>query len=340
MKTEAAFSFGMSIRNNNLEKISAEDLVSKIRDTSLPLATITRQLRAIKKSEGFAYDEKKKMLPFFICASFSPSYRKTANMEYVQHFIIDLDHIPQNGLDIKEVKKKITSDPRTMICYLSPGADGLKVVMQLSERCHDAGVYKLFYKKFISIFRTETGLEDVIDECTCDITRACFICTDEDAYFNPEPQNVVIDDYLRSKDTSPMPEIRKRLAESSNNAGEKEPGEELDPDEKTYEAIRQMLRQKKKAEKAPVFVPECIRVISDSLQEYVQNRGITVTEFRDIEYGRRLTGSMGSKKCEVSIFYGKRGFSIVPSTRSGMDPGLNKLLHDIISSFLIDNSYV
>jgi len=345
MSNNATFSYGKNIRNScdTLEKISVDKIVAMIKDTSSQLASMTESLRIIKDVDKTKFAERKKLLPYFTCAAFSPSFRKTVNLAYVEHFIIDIDHIGENGMDIAKLRERISRDPRTMVCFLSPGRDGLKVIMQLSEKCYDAGVYKLFYKKFLDEYCGQMDLEQVIDGKTCDVTRACFMSTDKDVYFNPDAEKVVMDNYIDSQDTSSMLELKREIEEKKGKNEKKsksspqEPPRNPDPDDETYAMIRQILNPKKKVEKAPVYVPENILSISDSLQGYIQEYGITIDGIKDIQYGRQLSGSMGTKKCEVNLFYGKRGYTIVTSTKSGTDAKLNNLLYDIVDSFLTES---
>ena len=43
---------------------------------------------------------------------------------------------------------------------------------------------------------------------------------------------------------------------------------------------------------------------------------------------------MGLKKAEVNLFYGKRGFTVVKSPRSGTDATLNGLLADTVNTII------
>ena len=60
----------------------------------------------------------------------------------------------------------------------------------------------MFYKLFVHKFSVKYGLEQVVDTRTCDVTRACFLSADSEAYFNPEPELVVVDDYIKTDDVA------------------------------------------------------------------------------------------------------------------------------------------
>ena len=44
---------------------------------------------------------------------------------------------------------------------------------------------------------------------------------------------------------------------------------------------------------------------------------------------------MGIKHAEINLFYGKRGFKIVESMRAGTDGELNKLMAELVDSYII-----
>lgn len=45
---------------------------------------------------------------------------------------------------------------------------------------------------------------------------------------------------------------------------------------------------------------------------------------------------MGMKQAEVNLFYGKRGFSVVQSPRTGTNADLNQLMANLITGFIND----
>ena len=81
---------------------------------------------------------------------------------------------------------------RVVLSFLSPSEDGLKVFFKLKERCYDSGLYSLFYKAFLLEFSKQYVLHQVIDTRTSDVTRACFVSVDPDAYYNPDAVQVDI----------------------------------------------------------------------------------------------------------------------------------------------------
>ena len=72
------------------------------------------------------------------------------------------------------------------MAFCSPGADGLKLLFRLEEKCEDEALFSAFYKQFALTFSQKYQLEGVIDTQTSDVTRACFMSYDPEAWYRPE----------------------------------------------------------------------------------------------------------------------------------------------------------
>jgi hypothetical protein len=71
-------------------------------------------------------------------------------------------------------------------------------------------------------------------------------------------------------------------------------------------------------------------------EAYVENYGIAVDEIINIQYGKQIHMSLGINLAEVNLFYGRRGYSVVMSPRSGTNMNLNQLCADIINGFFAE----
>lgn len=89
--------------------------------------------------------------------------------------------------------------------------------------------------------------------------------------------------------------------------------------------------------KPPVYVPEQLNEIVEDLKKYVEDSGIVVSEIINISYGKKIRMKMGVKQAEINVFYGKKGFSVVESPRSGTVAEFNKLTAELIKSFFWEN---
>lgn len=337
------FSVGSNVRNNSesLKKVTPEYLFNALRSPKPEFLSRIRQLRIVRQINESQYVQLKQQLPYFVCASFNPPFRNTKNFAFTEYFIMDVDHICEKGLILDDLRRKIESDSRTMMCFLSPGEDGLKVIMKLKDRCYDAGVYSVFYKKFVYEFSLQYDLQQVLDIRTSDVTRACFMSVDSSAYYNPDAEPVDMAEIIDMEDSSVLLMQKKEveesmsaltdIADSSSNAVEVR-----EPDDDAMERIRGLLNMKTKkvSVERPVFVPAILDTIQGELSNYVRDIGFMVSDIINIQYGKKIRAKLGLKNAEINLFYGKRGFSVVVSPKTGTDGTLNVLLADTVRAFI------
>lgn len=315
----------------------AIDLVARSIQTPKPeTLALIRQLRIIRSIDANKYKTIKLQLPYLVCGTFNPPYRKTENFAFTQFFILDIDHISQKEQSLHEVRERIQSDSRVMMCFVSPSEDGLKVLFQLSQRCYDANVFSLFYKLFASSFSKQYNLEQVIDIRTCDVTRACFVSCDPDVYFNPNSEKVDYTQYANDDNAMDFFDSKHKLEQEANNQPVPPPESRSDVGADVISNIKAILQPwKEKANPpTPVYVPQQLSDIMEDLQSYIEKTGVVVTEVISIQYGKKIRARIGLKQAETNVFYGKRGFSVVISPRSGTDEETNQLLSDLIQSYL------
>ena len=325
-----------------LKKMPVRHLFDAVRNPREQTKVLLRNLQLCRQIDASKYSSLKQQLPYFVCAMFNPPYRRTENFAYTEYFIVDIDHLSDKQLVSSEVRKKLEADPRTMLCFLSPSGDGLKVLFKLSERCYDAGLYKMFYKLFVHKFSVKYALEQVVDTRTCDVTRACFLSADSEAYFNPEPELVVVDDYIKTDDVAVNIGMMRETEKKEHKKGtftttEKNP----EPTDDVLAQIRSTLnmQSRKPRCKQEAYVPNELNDIMDDLKAYVEAKGVTLSEIVNIQYGKKLRFILGHKQAEINLFFGKRGFTVVQSPRTGTDKEANALMADVINCFLEDNFF-
>ncbi len=298
-----------------------------------------RQLRTIYTLDHKQYAAQKRALPYVTCGIFAPPFRKNENFAYIENFILDIDHLSHKGLQLEVLRDRLRNDRRVLMSFASPSKDGLKVMFRLSERCYDAGLYKIFYRAFATHFAAEYHLEQVVDGVTCDASRACFISHDPDTYYNPGCEQVVLASLANEENPMMMFDLMKRQEkeqrkeESAKNNDNAAPA---DPDARIMAQIKQQLNiaQRATKQKNEAFVPEILNDITESLCNYISGMGITVACVDNIQYGKKLRCLLGLRRSEVNVFYGKRGFSVVISPASGTSAELNELTAMAIKSFL------
>ena len=316
------------------------NLYDAVRNPRETTCALLRQLKVVRQMNPAQYAMLKQQLPYFVCASFNPPFRRTENFAFTEYFIVDIDHITEKGLVVSDLRRIISTDTRTMMCFMSPGGDGLKVLFRLSERCFDAGLYKLFYKVFLDRFSHQYGLSQVVDSKTCDVTRACFLSADTDAYFNPDAEVVVMSDYV-SPEANVLQafDLKHEVEVKEKDAQKMQPVQpHTEPDANIMAQIKQTLNMpgRQQPAKAPGYVPEILNDIMDGLRKYIEDKGVVLAEVINIQYGKKLRFRVGVRKAEINLFYGKRGFSVVQSPRTGTDAEANALMADVVNCFLME----
>ncbi len=322
---------------DKLVKISIEYLYNSIKNPSSKLETLIKQLRLISEIDKTKYNSLKRQLPYIVCAHFNPPYRKTDNFSYTQYFVVDIDHINEKGLDIKKVKNDICKDDRVLLCFNSPSEDGLKVIFMLNNKCFDHGLYSVFYKMFVYDFSKTYNLEQVIDKRTFDVCRACFLSSDSDIYYNPISSTINLESYVSIDSFN---ENNKKIKEidifnDTHDADVQNEKNELTDD--IYSKIKEKLYPNLKITKKEknIFTPKEIESVTEVIRENLLNYSIDIVDVSNINYGKKYKLCYLNKKAEVNIFYGKKGFTVVQSPKTGTDKELNSLVADIISSAIL-----
>ena len=320
-----------------LKKIEESELYNRIVRPEAYVEAKIRQLRIAYQIAPKQYSEQKRALPYIVCGIFNPPYRNTENFGYTECFIVDIDHLSEKGLTVDAVKARISDDQRILMFFTSPSEDGVKVMFRLRERCYDSGLYSIFYKEFLRRFSEQYQLEQVADKRTSDVTRACFLSIDNEAYFNNECEPVDMGLYVQQYDPLAMFDLMaKQKKEEKKLPADDTTSLPSDPDKEIMDRIKQRLHPNSKSirRKPDAFVPEQLNMIIDDLVAYIQDTGLMVSEIIDIQYGKKIRISMGMKLAEINLFFGKRGFSVVKSPRSGTNGELNDLTAQLIQSFI------
>lgn len=329
---------GRNIRSNEdaLMKIKVEQLYHSLRSPKPEIEAKIRQLRIIRDLDKNQYSLQKRQLPYIVCGIFNPPFRRTDNFAYTEYFMLDIDHISDKEMDISTTRNLLQKDPRVALCFVSPGEDGLKLLFKLKERCYDAGMYSLFYKTFVQKFSIQYSLQQVIDGKTSDVARACFISVDPNVFYNPNAELVDMNAYLDTSDPNALFGLKHKLEKEEKETKMEAEPQNQDPDKETVARIKALLNpngQKKKEERA-IIIPEILEEIIGDLKKYIEQTGAVVSEIKNIQYGKKIHMNIGLKQAEINLFYGKRGFTVVPSPKCGTSEEMNLLMADLIHSFL------
>lgn len=336
---------GKNIRSNAdaLQKQSIEHLYKSLCSPAAEVESLLKRLYIIRGIDNKQYSEVKRTLPYFVCGCFNPPFRKTENFAYIEYFVVDVDHITMKGFELSELKNRLKADARIVLMFVSPSGDGLKLLFRLKERCYDSGIYSLFYKAFVKKFSSQYGLEQVVDAVTSDVTRACFVSMDRDAFYNPNADPVHLDMYIDTNDTLGLFDAKKENSkeEKELQVSLKEDAADYphDPDKMAMQHILNTLAGKRKPveEKKKVFVPLMLDEMIDSLKQFIEDQGVSVYEVLDIQYAKKIRCKLGGRQAEINLFYGKRGFNVVQSPRTGTSEELNQVVAEIINIYIQDH---
>jgi len=326
--------------DDKLQKMTVDMLYHSLKSPKPEIEAMIRQLRIVYGIDKNAYSRQKKALPYFVCGSFNPPFRKKENFAFTELFILDIDKVSGKDISIETARQKIEQDERVLMCFASPSNDGLKVMFRLSERCYDPGIFSLFYKRFAYDFAMQYTIQQVIDSKTSDVSRACFISADPNTYYNPQATPVNLKAFVDEED--PLKLFQDKADIEKIEKGQKTwaqamgPAHDPEPDKEVMDKIKAKLNPNARTtkEKAPGFVPEELNEVIEGLQNYINETGLVVTEIINIQYGKKIRVKMGLKKAESNLFFGKRGFSVVISPRTGTDGELNEVVAGLIQTYI------
>ncbi|AYQ36646.1 hypothetical protein DTQ70_30450 (plasmid) [Runella sp. SP2] len=285
----------------------------------------TERLRKLSLLDKAAYRTAKTRLPYVVGSIFRDGVRRIDNFVQAHCLIVDVDHLPNfDGV----VPASITADRAVALAFVSPSGQGFKVVFTLEQPCNDAKLFQAFYKSFVSQFAERTGLVSSVDLRTSDASRACFLAHDANAYFNPNAEPLVVEIMTLEEDLfSKQTLIEKKEATKTetkpifNETAYREVLREVSPTAPT--------RTVKQA-----FVPQELLDFMPEIDVLCQKAGLEVFEKMPIQYGIKVLVKQGYRKAEVNVFFGKRGFSVVKSPKTGTDAALMDLLYGILYAHL------
>lgn len=327
--------FGKHIteKNDTLSKIDIEYLFKLVREPSNELKSQIEQLRTILTIDVKKYRILKTKLPYVCCGIFNPQIRRTENFASISNFIIDIDHIKEKGLSIEVLKQKLITDERVKLLFVSPGNDGLKVFFLLENKCYDRAKFSLFYKLFAKSFSEQYNLNQVVDRRTSDVTRACFLSTDPDAYFNNNPDTIKMESFINFENYIEVTEAEKLFKHQKKEFHQTDTEipvkKELSPDILQQIKIKLNPNIKTKIEKQ-IYVPDKLNKIIDSVKQKVAEFNIETVEITNIHYGKKFRFQLQNMWAEINVFYGKKGYSVVKTPKRGSNTELTEIVNQLL----------
>ena len=143
--------------------------------------TDIEKLRNLKKQNKVEqFDSLKKSLPAFTPSGQFENGRKPEFLkEYSKLIVIDIDKLPEKKL--QTVKTKASECKYTFACFVSPGGNGLKILVKVDS---DKDQHLLAFNCLKKYFDKQLDID--IDKSGKDITRLCFVSFDSGLFYNPE----------------------------------------------------------------------------------------------------------------------------------------------------------
>lgn len=332
--TPFALSFGTQITaaadHSALRPISMPELFQLI-TADASLQQTTERLRSLRAMDKEAYRTVKTRLPYVVGSQFdgpTGAVRRTDAFMAARYFVLDLDECPNLAGRVPEV---VQQNDAVELAFVSPGGQGLKLFFRLLEPCTDARQFSAAYRNFATHFGAQYRWTSSIDLRTSDVTRACFLAHDPTAHYNP---NAVATDWRIWLADSDEPELALVQTVASpgrpiNEAAYRDVLKQINP--------RTTLRNPVRAERQ-VFVSDELRELEPEVRAICQRLNWELTEVAPLNYGLKFAIRQGFRKAEVNAFYGKRGFSLVRSPKTGTDPALADLLYGQLFGLLFPES--
>ncbi|HAJ99939.1 MAG TPA: hypothetical protein DCM62_07930 [Bacteroidales bacterium] len=322
-------------QNDALKKITLAEFARLIKTPNPQLSSKIEQLRTVQLIDKKRYQALKKMLPYVTCGIFNPQYRRTENFASVQCFILDIDHLVERGFDMATLQKRLQGDDRVCLMYVSPGNDGLKLLFLLAQKCYDHAQYALFYKIFAARFSQQYDLGQSVDKVTSDVTRACFLSSDQEAWYNPNAIPVKMASFIDFENYASIAGVQSELKTVAESVAEKQISEVPMPNKEIPSDLLKLIKEKLnpnlriKAEKQ-IFVPEEVTAVVDKVAETMEGFGIKTKNVESIHYGKKFVFELDYRWAQLNLFYGKRGFKIVKTPATGSNDELAEVAYRIL----------
>lgn len=326
---------GFTAAPGGLQPVAPAALVAEMRSGADGLRAQVEMLRQIARVDAAQYRQRKTHLPFFIGARFAEGIRQAGRLEAIGYMVLDLDDC--RGL--AALREQVQADARLWMAYVSPGGAGLKLVYRLAQPLHHTKAYSDCYQCFARSLARRYGLEQVIDYRTHDVTRVSFLSYDPELYYAPEAEAVEPALFLAGDIglvvpwEAPGDDAPTQLPAPPPPEPEREPvavTPTAEPQGEVWDQIRRTLSPARRVRSRQVTLPAEIEAITAPILAAGEALGLGLKETLDLNYGRKFVFTYQHLWAEVNVYYGKHGYSIVPSPKSGSHPPLRELLYELV----------
>ncbi|WP_040414675.1 CRISPR-associated primase-polymerase type B [Cyclobacterium qasimii] len=256
--------------------------------------------------------------------------------------MIDIDHLSEHDLDLETLKKKFTRDSRLELMFVSPSGDGLKLMFRLSEQITDPSYYVTFYKAFCLSFGKQYCLGAALDHKTHDVSRCCFVSCDLTAYFNPDSSPIIPTEFVSQENFWEMEQVEIAIKETEKIQRqvsiEKQPEKGIQkqalPDSVMDRIKEKMGMRVKRNPEKEYIQPKELEEIMTVIEKAVKEVGVNIESVKPISYGRQIRFGAENIWSEINIFSGKKGVSIVGTTKTGSNKAFCNQMVEYLITYL------
>ncbi len=336
----------LTIPGDPLQPFSVLKIYNAIINPNGKIADLVRRLQKIQAIDPNKYRKMKTQLPYLVCAQFQPCIRRKENFLKTERFFLDIDHLSQHDIDQKTLKNKLQTDPQVEMYFTSPGGDGLKILFRLANPITDRNYYAIFYKKFCLQWSKNYQLTTAVDIKTNDVSRCCFVSYDPKAYFNKDPLSIVAEEYLPKNNFQDFLKVEQEVKQQEKEQlqEKQEKGISSNPvqneiEEDTLEAIKKRVGQRIRKSKPSkqYYQPEELASIEAELKNLLAEVGGKLAQSSPLNYGRSIKVTAGKHWAELNIFYGKKGATVVKTTKTGSNAELAATIYQLIRDYFEHN---
>ncbi len=104
--------------------------------------------------------------------------------------------------------------------------------------------------------------------------------------------------------------------------------------ENVLSQIKANLNPKVAKKEKDVYVPQALLNAMNGLQEAIEGKGLKLESATNIQYGKQIKASVKHLWAEVNVFYGKKGFKVIPVSKSGSNPELSEILTNVLENYI------
>lgn len=155
------------------------DVIHRIKNGEIKAQILElRKLKSQGKEEEYGI-AKKKLVSFTVSGTFKNGRKVTDLDIYNGNIVIDVDKLP--SVLLKQCEQIAKLHPYTHACFVSPGGDGLKIIVRTVSTAERHKEVFNDLKNYIEVL-----LNVFIDESGSDLSRLCLFSSDTTATFNPD----------------------------------------------------------------------------------------------------------------------------------------------------------